>query len=69
MAKSPYHSHEEQLQAFLDVAEPSVVEKLCLPRLCMLLSAYRVKDEVGGNEAAQRMKALINSPLIEEAME
>lgn len=60
---------EAQVKDALEVAEAPVVEKLTLPRLCALLSAYRVKDEVAGKEAAQRMKVLVNSTLIDEAME
>lgn len=47
-----------------------MVEKLCFPRLCELLAVYRVKDEAGAKEAAERMKALMDdSPLIDSAME
>ena len=60
---------EEQVKTALNVADATIVEKLSLPRLCVLLSAYRVKDEVAGKEAAEKMKALIDSPLIDEAME
>ena len=60
---------EAQVKDALEIAEAPVVEKLTLPRLCAFLSAYRVKDEVAGKEAAQRMKALVNSTLIDEAME
>lgn len=60
---------EEQMKDALGIASPSVVEKLCLPRLCTLLSVYKVKDETGAKEAVERMKALINSPLIDAAME
>ena len=60
---------EEQLRAALEVTTADVVEKLTLPRLCELLAVYKVKDEAGANEAAERMKALVNSPLIDKAME
>lgn len=60
---------EEQLKDALGIASPSVVEKLFLPRICMLLSVYKVKDEAGAKEAAVRIKALINSSLIDTAME
>ena len=60
---------EEQLKEALKIAHASVVEKLSLPRLCVLLSAYKVKDETAGEEAANRMKRLIDSALIDEAME
>lgn len=60
---------EEQVRNALEVAEPFTVEKLSLPRICVLLTAYRVKDEAGRKEAAKRMKLLINSSLIDEAME
>ena len=59
---------EEQVKTALSVADAAIVEKLSLPRLCVLLSAYKVKDEVAGKEAAAKMKALVNSPLIDEAM-
>ena len=61
--------YEQQLTYALIVADAPIVEKLFLPRLCVLLSAYRVKDEAAGKEAATKMKALIDSPLIDEAME
>lgn len=60
---------EEQVKDALKIASPAVVEKLILPRLCTLLSVYKVKDEAGAKEAAERMKGLIDSPLIDAAME
>ena len=60
---------EEQVRTALKVAEPSIVEKLTLPRLCELLTVYRCQDEVGAREAAEKMKALVDSPLIDTAME
>ena len=60
---------EDQVRNALKAAHPSAVRELFLPRLCVLLSAYRVKDENAGKEAAARMKALIDSSLIDEAME
>lgn len=60
---------EEQLREALGIADASVVEKLTLPRLCTLLSVYKVRDEAGAKEAAERMKGLIDSPLIDVAME
>ena len=60
---------ESHLKNALTVAEPSVVEKLTLPRLCELLAVYRVNDNTGAKEAAKRMKALLDSKLIDAAME
>ncbi len=60
---------EEQLKNALKIADADAVEKLVLPRLCTLLSVYKVKNEAGANEAAERMKELINSKLIDEALE
>lgn len=60
---------ENKLKDALALAESSVVEKLTLPRLCELLTVYRVNDEVGAKDASERMKKLINSLLIDEAME
>jgi hypothetical protein len=60
---------EEQVKDALKIADASVVEKLWLPRLCTLLSVYKVKDEAGAKEAVKLMKALIDSPLIDTAME
>lgn len=60
---------EKQVKDALRIASPIVVEKLFLPRLCTLLSVYKVKDEAGAKEAAGQMKALIISSLIDEAME
>lgn len=60
---------EQQLKDALGIASPTVVEKLFLPRLCTLLSVYKVKNEAGAKEAAKRMKMLIDSSLIDEAME
>jgi len=60
---------ETRVKEALAVADVSVVEKLTLPRLCTFLAVYKVKDEVGAKDAAERMKALINSLLIDEAME
>ena len=60
---------EEQVRDALAIADASVVEKLALPRLCTILSVYKVKDEAGAKEAAVRMTSLINSPLIDAAME
>lgn len=60
---------EHQVKDALAVAEASVVEKLVLPRLCTLLSVYKVKDGTGASEAAERMKELINSKLIDAAVE
>ncbi len=60
---------EERIKAALKIADASVVEKLTLPRLCELLAVYRINDEDGAREAANRMEALINSPLIDAAME
>ena len=48
---------------------PDVVEKLMLPRLCELLAIYKVRDEAGAKEAAELMKALVDSSLIDSAME
>lgn len=47
---------EEQLRDPLSIADASVVEKLCLPRLCELLSVYRVRDEAEAKKAAERMR-------------
>jgi hypothetical protein len=60
---------EEQVREALEMASSIVVEKIALPRLCTLLSVYKVKDETGAKEAAERMKVLIDSPLIDAAME
>ena len=60
---------ESQLKNALVLADSSVVEKLTLPRLCELLTVYRVNDEIGAKDAAERMKKLINSLLIDEAIE
>lgn len=60
---------ETQVKDALAIADAGVVEKLALPRLCTLLSVYKVKDEIGAKEAAERMKGLIDSPLIDAAME
>lgn len=60
---------EEQVRDALIVAASSVVEKLALPRLCEILAVYRINDEAGAKEAAERMKALVDSPLIDTAME
>ena len=60
---------EKKVKDALSVADASVVEKLCFPRLCELLAVYRVKDEAGAKEAAERMKALLDNPLIDSAME
>lgn len=60
---------EQQVREALEIASPAVVEKLCLPRLCTLLSVYKVKNETGAKKAAERMKALIDSPLIDASME
>ena len=60
---------EEHVREVVEIAPPSVVEKLCLSRLCTLLSVYKVKDETGAKEAAERMKKLIDSPVIDAAME
>ena len=60
---------EDQVKDALTVAAPAVVEKLYLPRLCTLLSVYKVKDEAGAKEVVARMKKLIDSPLIDAAME
>ena len=60
---------EEQVKDALAVAAPEVVEKLFLPRLCTLLAVYKVRDEAGAKDAALRMKALVDSPLIDSAME
>ena len=53
----------------LAIADASVVDKLWLPRICTLLSVYKVKDEAGAKKAAERIKKLIDSPLIDAAME
>ena len=60
---------EGQVKDALSISDASVVEKLILPRLCELLTIYRIKDEAGAKEAADRMKKLINSFLIDKAME
>lgn len=60
---------EEQVKDALAVAAPVIVEKLFLPRLCTLLAVYKVKDEAGAKDAAERMKTLVDSPLIDTAME
>lgn len=60
---------EEQVRDALEIASPDIVERLVLPRLCTLLSVYRVKDENGAREAAGRMKNLINSSSINGAIE
>lgn len=60
---------ETQVKDALAIADVSVVKKLALPRLCELLTVYRVSDEAGAKEAASRMKEHIDSPLIDEAME
>ena len=60
---------EEQVRNALSIAGPDVVEKLFLPRICELLAVYRINDEAGAKEAAERMKFLINSELIDAAME
>lgn len=59
---------EKQVKSALEVGSPEVVEKLALPRLCELLSVYKVKDAAEAQEAARRMKGLIDSPIIDEAM-
>lgn len=60
---------EEQLRVALEVTTADGVEKLTLPCLCELLAVYKVKDETGAKAAAMRMKALVESPLIDNAME
>lgn len=60
---------EKQLREALEIADADVVERLYLPRLCTLLSVYKVKDEAGAKEAAERMKGLIDTLLIDAAME
>ena len=60
---------EAQVRNALEVGSPEVVEKLTLPRLCELLSVYKVKDAAGTQEAARRMKGLLDSPVIDVAME
>ena len=60
---------EGQVKDALRISDASVVEKLILPRRCELLTIYRIKDEAGAKEAADRMKKLINSFLIDKAME
>ena len=60
---------EEQVRNALSIAGSDVVEKLFLPRLCELLAVYRINDAEGAKEAVERMKALINSELIDAAME
>lgn len=46
-----------------------MIEKLVPLRLCELLQIYMVSDESRAKEATARMKALIDSLLIDEAME
>ena len=60
---------ETRVKEALAIADVSVVEKLALPRLCELLTVYRVSNEAEAREAADRMKELICSPLIDQAME
>ncbi|MBR4474938.1 MAG: hypothetical protein IKS55_15050 [Oscillospiraceae bacterium] len=60
---------EQQVKEALAVSDVGVIEKLVLPHLCTLLSIYKVKDEAGAKEAAERMKSSIDSPLIDAAME
>lgn len=60
---------EKQVRDALEVTTPDVVEKLTLPRLCELLAIYKVRDEAGAKEATERMKALVDSSLIDSAME
>lgn len=60
---------KNKVKQALTIADATIVEKLTLPRLCELLTVYKVKDETGAEEAANRMQAIINSKLIEAAME
>nr|MBQ4458052.1 hypothetical protein [Clostridia bacterium] len=60
---------EEQVKTALMIAEPSIVEKLTLPRLCELLAVYRCQDEVGAREAAEKMKVLVDCRIIDEALD
>ncbi len=60
---------EDEVRNALKNASPEVVEKLMLPRLCELLSVYKVKDEEGAKEAARRMKDYIDNTLIDLALE
>lgn len=60
---------EKQVRDALEVTTPDVVEKLKLPRLCELLAIYKVRNEDRAKEAAERMKALVDSSLIDSAME
>lgn len=60
---------EGQIKDALSISDANVVEKLILPGICELLTVYRIKDEAGAKEAADRMKKLINSSLIDKAME
>lgn len=60
---------EEQLKDALKIASPDVVEQLFLPRICELLTVYRIHNEAGAKESAMRMKVMIDSPLIDESME
>ena len=48
---------------------PAVVEKHTLPRLCELLAVNKVRDEARASEAAEGMKALVDSVLIDKTME
>ncbi len=60
---------EERVRDALNISNANVVEKLALPRLCELLAVYRTNDEIQAREAADRMRMLINSSLIDIAME
>ena len=52
---------ENDCRSALSIAGSNVVEKLSLPRLCELLTIYKVRDEEGTKEAAERMKKIIDS--------
>ena len=52
---------ENDCRSALRIAGSNVVEKLSLPRLCELLTIYKVRDEEGAKEAAERMKKNIDS--------
>ena len=49
---------ENDCRSALSIAGSNVVEKLSLPRLCELLTIYKVRDEEG---TAERMKKIIDS--------
>lgn len=60
---------ENDCRSALSIAGSNVVEKLSLPRLCELLTIYKIRDEEGAKEAAERMKKIIDSSLIDAAMD